>query len=71
MALYNFIRESRIADREFDVCDADENYNPMSSSSASARPEDEPLVEDVNVNAFRHLICMDKLKFIVIWMLYL
>ena len=53
MALHNFIRESRIADREFDACDADENYNPMPSSSASAWPEDEPLVEDVNMNAFR------------------
>jgi hypothetical protein len=44
MALHNFIRESRIADREFDRCDADE---------ASTWPEDEPLVEDVNMNAFR------------------
>jgi hypothetical protein len=52
MALHNFIRESRITDREFDACDADENYNSMSSSSASAWPEDEPLVEDVNMNAF-------------------
>jgi hypothetical protein len=31
----------------------DENYNPMPSSSASSWPEDEPLVEDVNMNAFR------------------
>lgn len=29
MALHNFIRESRIADREFDACDEDKNYNPM------------------------------------------
>jgi len=35
MALHSFIQESRIADREFDACDADENYNPMPSSSAS------------------------------------
>jgi hypothetical protein len=53
MALHNFIRESRIADREFEACDADENYNPMPSSAASTWPEDEPLVEDVNMNAFR------------------
>jgi hypothetical protein len=53
MALHNFIRESRIADREFDRCDADDDYNPMPSSSASTWPEDEPLVEDVNMNAFR------------------
>jgi hypothetical protein len=53
MALHNFIRESRITDREFDACDADENYNPMPSSSTSAWPEDEPLVEYINMNAFR------------------
>ncbi|XP_048536130.1 protein ALP1-like isoform X4 [Triticum urartu] len=53
MALHNFIRESRIADREFDACDADENYNPMPSSSASAWPEDEPLVKDIDMNDFR------------------
>ncbi|KAE8776743.1 transposon protein, putative, CACTA, En/Spm sub-class [Hordeum vulgare] len=52
MALHNFIREERIADREFDACDADENYNRMPNSSASAWPEDETLVEDVNMNAF-------------------
>ena len=45
--------KSRIADREFEACDADENYNPMPSSAASTWPEDEPLVEDVNMNAFR------------------
>ena len=53
MALHSFIRESRIADREFDACDADENYNPMPSSSATGWPEDEPLLEDTNMNAFR------------------
>ena len=53
MALHNFIRESRIADREFDACNVDENYNPMPSSSASTWPEDEPLIEDINMNAFR------------------
>ena len=53
MALHNFIRESRIADREFGACDADENYMPMPSSSDSDWPEDEPLVEDTNMNEFR------------------
>ena len=52
MALHNFIRESKIADREFGACDADENYRPMSSSSASGWAEDEPLVEDTNMNEF-------------------
>ena len=49
MAVYSFIRESRIADREFNACDADS----MPSSSASGWPEDEPLVEDTNMNEFR------------------
>lgn len=53
MALHNFIRESRIADREFDACDADENYNPMPPPPASTWPQDEPVVEDVNMNVFR------------------
>ena len=52
MALHNFIWESRIADIEFDACDADENYNSMPSSSASGWPEDGPLVEDTNMNDF-------------------
>ena len=53
MVLHNFIRESRIADREFDACDADENYNPMPPPPASAWTQEEPLVEDFNMNTFR------------------
>ena len=41
-----FIRESITADTEFAMCDANANYNSMSSSSESAWLEDEPLVED-------------------------
>jgi hypothetical protein len=29
MALHNFIRESQLADKEFDRCDNDENYQPL------------------------------------------
>jgi hypothetical protein len=29
MALHNFIRESQLADKEFDRCDRDENYQPL------------------------------------------
>jgi len=35
MALHNFIQESRIRDRDFAMCDADENYNPMPSDHES------------------------------------
>ncbi|KAG8070376.1 hypothetical protein GUJ93_ZPchr0006g41231 [Zizania palustris] len=39
--------------REFGVYDADENYNPMLPPPASTWPQDEPLVEDLNMNTFR------------------
>jgi hypothetical protein len=29
MALHNFIRESHLADKEFDRCDNDESYQPL------------------------------------------
>jgi hypothetical protein len=54
MALHNFIRDSRIADREFARCDANENYFPMPPSSSQDNwSEDEPLIEDTDMNEFR------------------
>ena len=35
MALHNFIRESRIADKDFDHCDHDENYVPPEASTSN------------------------------------
>jgi hypothetical protein len=35
MALHNFIRESAIADEDFDKCDRDENYVPEPEASTS------------------------------------
>ena len=58
MAFHNFIRERRIADREFDACDADENYNTF-PTTASDWPEDEPFIEDVNMNVFRDQLAYD------------
>jgi len=29
MAVHNFIRESKISDTDFDLCDQDENYVPL------------------------------------------
>lgn len=55
MALHNFIRESAIADADFDRCDRDENYMPMTEE-----PSSEPRGgnrhgggEDHNMNTFR------------------
>jgi hypothetical protein len=53
MALHNFIRERRIGDRDFQRCDTDANYVPMPNNGNSSWPNDEPLVEDANMNAFR------------------
>jgi hypothetical protein len=53
MALHNFIRESRIGDRDFHKCDADANYDPMPNHGDPSWPNDEPLVEDDTMNAFR------------------
>ena len=54
MALHNLIRESRIRDRDFSMCDEDANYNPMSSDNGSWHDDEsgEPLIEDSNMNAF-------------------
>jgi hypothetical protein len=35
MTLHNFIRESVLADEDFDLCDHDENYVPLLEASSS------------------------------------
>ena len=42
----------------FDACDADENYNPFPTTE-SDWSEDEPLIEDVNMNVFRDQLAYD------------
>ena len=37
MAVHNFIRESALADTDFDMCDQDENYIPMVEASSSSQ----------------------------------
>ncbi|EEE58803.1 hypothetical protein OsJ_10354 [Oryza sativa Japonica Group] len=53
MALHNFIRDSKLSDEEFDLCDNDENYMPMPSSQGNASHMGD---EDGDANAFRDSI---------------
>jgi hypothetical protein len=53
MALHSYIRESRIEDMDFQRCDGDANFNPIPNQGDPSWPNDEPLVEDANINAFR------------------
>ena len=51
MAVHNFIRESKISDREFDLCDQDENYVPLHAQSSNANATDER--DSAVMNQFR------------------
>lgn len=55
MALHNFIRESAIRDADFDMCDQDEHYVPMASSSSSqpSGANNHLGDEDGDMNTFR------------------
>jgi hypothetical protein len=60
MALHNFIRESFLGDKDFELCDHDENYVPEVGESSTQ--EQEQLAgsvqgeEDRNMNQFRDWI---------------
>lgn len=43
MALHNFIRDSKLRDKEFDRCDADEEYLPAAARAAAQTQGDESL----------------------------
>ncbi|WVZ66601.1 hypothetical protein U9M48_015794 [Paspalum notatum var. saurae] len=54
IALYNFIRESKLMDEHFDRCDRDEHYVPLEASMSQTRTrETGRLDEDRNMNEFR------------------
>lgn len=38
MALHNFIRDSAIADEDFDLADRNENYVPLEAGTSASRP---------------------------------
>jgi hypothetical protein len=50
MALHNFIRDSSLADKEFDRCNEDEDYMSMPSSQPSTSQFGD---EEDDMNAFR------------------
>ncbi|CAN6325257.1 unnamed protein product [Urochloa humidicola] len=58
MALHNFIRESKLRDQDFDMCDQDEEYIPMLMASSSRQSGANIHLgdEDVDMNAFRDSI---------------
>ena len=54
MAIHNFIRENGIGDREFELCDRDENFIPTTGGSNyegdSTNTQGD---KDINMNVFR------------------
>ena len=59
MALHNFIRASGLVDRDFALCDRDENYVSPEASYSQPRTTPAPSREDAEVmNAFRESIAV-------------
>ena len=48
MTLHNFIRDSKLRDKEFDKCDADENYIPGGGRTTPLLGDDVALAADEN-----------------------
>jgi hypothetical protein len=48
MTLHNFIRQSKLRDKEFDKCDADENYIPGAGRATPLLGDDIALAVDEN-----------------------
>jgi hypothetical protein len=58
MALHNFIKDSAIADRDFELVDEDKKFIPMIEASTDyggeiAQDGDKILQEDINMNLLR------------------
>ena len=57
MTLHNFIRDSNLCDKEFDKCDADENYMPPTTQTTPLLGDDVPTSsDDGNMNNMRDRI---------------
>ncbi len=55
LALHNFIRDSKLADCEFDMCDQDENYVPLPEQSPQSNDPTSSLDSQV-MNQFRDTV---------------
>ena len=59
MALHNFIRASGLVDKDFALCDRDENYVPPEASANQPWTTPAPSREDAEeMNAFRESIAL-------------
>ena len=57
MTLHNYIRDSNLRDKEFDKCDADENYMPPAVGTTPLLGDDVPTSsDDGNMNTIRDTI---------------
>lgn len=59
MALHNFIKQSAMADEDFEKCDLDESYIPLEGEASSSRANPSSSRhgdEDHNMNVFRDAI---------------
>jgi hypothetical protein len=59
MPLHNFIRESQLADKEFDRCDNNENYQPLLEETRRRRRNtrgEEMASDSVDMNEVRDRI---------------
>ena len=58
VSLHNYIRDTKLRDKEFDRCDADENYMPKVVRRAAPIPHDRapPSEDTVNMKMVRNTI---------------
>jgi hypothetical protein len=59
IALHNFIRDSHLSDKEFDRCDANEEYMPRAAHGTAAAAQQGDEVEghnEVTMNSIREMI---------------
>ena len=56
IALHNFIRESQLADIDFDKCDQDENYIPLPVPTTTPTYDSTNEMDSAAMNQFRNWV---------------